>query len=351
MKHSMNLCWLVSLVLATGFVSVSSTTVRAAVRLAFLSSRQGPAQIYVLDEKGETKKVQLISDKSVFQSPQLSPDGRWIAFHSKHDSKPGLFIVRSSGGEPRHLTKEVARFLGWQYAWSPDSNRIAFLAHPGKKGADIHVVDIATAKIQRLTTGGARSPAWSPDGKSIAYMAWTGQPHTGLCVMKADGTDQRQLYRQTSARDTFPSWSSDSQQIAFQSYRREGGGIIGEVYVIDVNGGKPKMLLDKTFSVWNPAWSPDGTRIAVRTGFGGWGIDVVDVKTGKRTRCVSLNAGSTFFWYDAQRLVFEAKQDEHREIFLVKIGDEPVNLTNNSADDRLPRAVGPNRFGAQPNGE
>jgi VCBS repeat-containing protein len=34
------------------------------LRLAFLSSRQGAAQIYVLNEKGETKKVQLTSDKS-----------------------------------------------------------------------------------------------------------------------------------------------------------------------------------------------------------------------------------------------------------------------------------------------
>ena len=95
MNHSINLRWLVSLVVAIGFTSVGSATVWAGgdLRLAFLSSRNGPAQIYVLDENGETKKVQVSPGKSVYHSPQLSPDGGWIAFHSKHDSKPGLFVV------------------------------------------------------------------------------------------------------------------------------------------------------------------------------------------------------------------------------------------------------------------
>ena len=74
-------------------------------RLAFMSSRDGDAQIYVLHNAGATKKLQLTPPRSDCRSPQLSPDGRWIAFHSKHDDKkPGLFIVRSTGGEPRHLT-------------------------------------------------------------------------------------------------------------------------------------------------------------------------------------------------------------------------------------------------------
>ncbi len=350
MDQSKSVRWLVSLVVVTGFASMSSTTVWAdgSLRLAYLSSLKGPAQIYLLDENGKSKQVKVTSHKSDYRSPQLSPDGGWIAFHSQHDSKPGLFIVRSSGGAPRHLTKEVTRFLGWQYAWSPDSKRIAFLAHPGKKGADIHVVDIATGKVARLTTGGSRSPAWSPDGKSIAYMTWTGDPHTGLCVMKADGTDQRQLSSE-GHRDSFPSWSPDSRKIAFRIFRRVGGHR-SEVYVIDVKGGKPKKLLDKEFSVVGPAWSPDGTRIAVRTGADGWGIDVVDVKTGKRTRIIKIDGITPLFWYDADRLVFEAEQDGNREIFAVKIGDQPVNLTKNPASDRLPRSVGPNRFGVPTGG-
>lgn len=318
---------------------------QAALRLAYLSSRAGAPQICVLDEKGVIKTLEMAPARAHCSSPQLSPDGRWIAFHSQLKSKkPGLFVIRSAGGKPRHLSEGVTRFLGWQFAWSPDSKRIAFLAHPGKTGADIHVVTIATGIVARLTTGGARAPAWSPDGTSIAFMAWTGQPHAGLCVMKSDGTDQRQLYRETSARDSFPSWSPDSKTIAFQSYRKEGKGLVGEVFLIAVNGGNPKKLLDEKFSVWNPSWSPDGTRIAVRTGAGGWGLDVVDVTTRVRTRCAEGH--SPFFWVDANQLVFEAGQKEKRDIFGVTIGSEPVNLTNHPGNDRLPKTVGPNRFGA-----
>ena len=85
----------------------------------------------------------------------------------------------------------------------------------------------------------------------------------------------------------------------------------------------------------------------MRTGAGGWGIDVVDVETGKRSRCAK--GSSPFYWYDAQRLVFEADQDGKREIFAVKIGAQPVNLTKNPADDRLANTVGPNRFAAPAN--
>jgi len=68
--------------------------------------------------------------------------------------------------------------------------------------------------------------------------------------MKADGTDQRQLSSE-GHRDAFPSWSPDSRKIAFQNFRRspKGEGIVGEVLVIDVKGGKPKKLLDKKFCI------------------------------------------------------------------------------------------------------
>ena len=87
MNPSKNLRCLVSLILAAGFASVSGTTVWAGSRLAFLSSRKGPAQIYVLDEKGEARKVKLTPDKPACQNPQLSPDGRWISFCVLSDTK------------------------------------------------------------------------------------------------------------------------------------------------------------------------------------------------------------------------------------------------------------------------
>jgi Tol biopolymer transport system component len=314
-------------------------------RLVFLTTDDGIAQICVVDSDGKTKEVNVLPGQSVYRSPQLSPDGRWIAFHSTHDGKAALFVVPSNGGEPRHLTKGVSRFLGWQYAWSPDSKSIAFLAHPGKKGADIHVVDVSTRKTTRLTTGGSRSPSWSPDGTSIAYMAWTGQPHVGLCVMNTDGTGQRQLSSK-GHRDAFPSWSPDSRKIVFQVLRSVKGGVAGEVHVIDLQNGTTKKLLNQKISVWDPCWSPNGTHVAVRTGAGGqWGIDVVNVQTEKRTRCVSLSGGSSFFWYHNNRIVFTDKADGNQDIFSVAIGDPPVNLTKSAANDQLPRGVGPNRFG------
>ncbi|WP_315095764.1 S9 family peptidase [uncultured Cellulomonas sp.] len=71
-------------------------------------------------------------------APDVSPDGRWVAFlRAEPEGKPQVHVVESAGGEPVRLTD--APLGASEPRFSPDGARIAYLARvpePGRYGAD-----------------------------------------------------------------------------------------------------------------------------------------------------------------------------------------------------------------------
>lgn len=66
-------------------------------------------------------------------APQFAPDGRSAAFlRAEQGGKPQLFIVDSRGGEPRQITDQPLGVS--EFAWSPDSRRLAFCARVPEEG-------------------------------------------------------------------------------------------------------------------------------------------------------------------------------------------------------------------------
>lgn len=86
-------------------------------------------------------------------APQISPDGRLVAFlRSSADGPAQLHLVRAGGGEPMPLT---AADLGVsEFAWSPDSRRLVYVARvpePGRYGT-VEGLTAAAEPARRLTT-------------------------------------------------------------------------------------------------------------------------------------------------------------------------------------------------------
>ena len=75
--------------------------------------------------------------------------------------------------------------------------------------------------------------------------------------MRADGSNRRLLVG-GAGDDVEPAWSPDGTRIAFAS-TRDGRY---ELWAVDAGGGEPLRLVDAPGRQWAPAWSPDGSRVA-----------------------------------------------------------------------------------------
>lgn len=105
-------------------------------------------------------------------------------------------------------------------------------------------------------------PVPSPDGRWVAYVvgipSWEeNRINTDLWLVPAGGGTPRQLTAGPK-HDRHPTWSPDSQWIAFESNR---GGTF-QVYVIAANGGEARQLTTLSTEASQPVWSPDGRHLA-----------------------------------------------------------------------------------------
>jgi Tol biopolymer transport system component len=178
--------------------------------------------------------------------------------------------------------------------YSPDGTKLAYLRgrvvnstgnYSGSPDAmdSIWVLDTTTGHDQQLTTCHRCSPydyiSWSPDGSRLAFSETDQRGSSQLHLINADGTHRTQLtHFMPGWNSTQPTWSPDGSLIAFTFFivaSDPSQGIVYPTVNIDVIrpdgtwlGGLPG-LLDEPSGVGyggipylEPAWSPDGSRIA-----------------------------------------------------------------------------------------
>ncbi len=192
----------------------------------------------------------------------VSPDGKDIAFLSSYlrHNDPRLYVMDLEGDNVRALAPEVIAW-GTPPAWSPDGRKLAFVA--AEEGGmyriqrALYVVDLDGGNLTRL--GEAWSEvAWSPDGKLLAFAGADPRHDSGnLHVADPGGGEVRML---TEGCTTL-AWSPDGREVAC--------GAVG-LTVTDVETGQTRLIRENPESgvsrldVVGLAWSPDGSRLAVR---------------------------------------------------------------------------------------
>jgi Tol biopolymer transport system component len=156
-----------------------------------------------------------------------------------------------------------------------------------------------------------------------------------IYIMNPDGTDQRRLTHEKSA-DAAPNLSPDGSQIAFMSERAGGR----EIFIMNVDGTNPRQLTHSSKQGLGgiaPAWSPDGKRIAFRTGMPPFVLYVINVD-GTGLRKISDRGTAAPAWSpDGQKLVFQSRRTGNTEIFVMDSdGGNVKQLTFNASEDRAP---------------
>ncbi|KPK01892.1 MAG: hypothetical protein AMS20_12790, partial [Gemmatimonas sp. SG8_28] len=108
--------------------------------------------------------------------PQVSPDGRWIAYAvtttdlGANGRSTDLWLLAVGGGEPRRIS-DVRR--GGRHArWSPDGATIAYITTRADAG-EVRLYDVARGRSRRLAllSTGADGVIWSPTGSHLAFVS------------------------------------------------------------------------------------------------------------------------------------------------------------------------------------
>ena len=183
-----------------------------------------------------------------------------------------LIVADADGENPNTIMESSDPIMS--PAWSPDSRRLAYVSFEGS---------ISTIFVQTLRTGNRvkvssraginGAPAFSPDGRKLVLTLGGLDGNLDIHVLDLA---TREVTRLTSNRaiDTEGTWSPDGRTIYFTSDRSGGP----QVYRVGVNGGTPERITFEGSYNARPRLSPDGSKLAlVHLDRGNYRIAVLDL--------------------------------------------------------------------------
>ena len=219
-----------------------------------------------------------------------------IAFTTDRDGNLEIYSTRADGRDPRNLTNNLAND-----SW----------------------------------------PTYSPDGRFIAFYSDRDEQEE-IYVMRADGSRQTRVTVSPGVADFEPAWSPDGKRLVFGSAAISPDGSLGngDLYVIDIRHGRaagPARNLTRSPDAddFEPAWSPDGRRIAFDSNAADpENFDVYDIRPNGRdlrrlTDAAGFDGGPNYS-PDSRRLVFDTERNGNPDIYLMSASgahQTPLEMT------------------------
>jgi dipeptidyl aminopeptidase/acylaminoacyl peptidase len=310
-----------------------------------LKSGRRNADLWAVPADGGTPR-ELIGGEKSENTPRWSPNGRRLAFISTRDGAAQVYVADAGGGDVRKVT-DLAMGVVPPLVVSPDGTRVAFVSDVYPECQDEacnrrrkEEIEKNPVKVRRLTR--------------LLYRHWDEwRENVRHHVMVAD-VESRQVVDVTpgdfdappgQAEDDAIAFSPDSRELAFVSNRegndREAWTTNNDVWIVAASGGTPRKLTPGAGADVQPVFSPDGSTVFVRAqrrgGFESdrWYLDAYDRKTGtKRTVFESpdLSIGTYALSKDGSAIWFIAADQGREHLFVVPAaGGTPKRIAEGGA--------------------
>ncbi|HUO33426.1 MAG TPA: S9 family peptidase [Candidatus Acidoferrum sp.] len=356
MKWNVRGVWTLAAVMALGWTALGQEAPRRAITFEDLIS------------------MHRVSD------PQISPDGKWIAYsvstpdlEANHSTR-NIWIVPAAGGESRQLTQGGT---DERPRWSPDGSKVAFLSSRGGT-PEVYEVGLEGGDAVRVTSisTGADNELWSPDRKWIAFISrvypscktdacnaerdaqvdsskvkareydellyrhwtdWWDGKRSHLFVVSAEGGEARDLTPGANY-DVPPfnlgepeaiAFSPDSKELCFTASTDKDAAesTNGDLFTVQVSGtSEPARITTNKGNDWGPAYSPDGKWIAYRAQFtpgyesDRWRLMLYDRANAKHTDLTEnfdRNIESIAWSPDSRAIYFQAEDKAEMPVYRI----------------------------------
>jgi len=255
-----------------------------------LGANRNASNVWVMSTSGG--EATQLTQSGHDTAPAWAPDGKALAFLSSRDGNSQVYLLSMGGGEPKKLTTLSTGADLFQ--WSPDGKTIAFTS-----SVYLDCKDDACNSERDAEKEKSKVKARIYDHLLYRHWDhWSDGKRSHLFVAPVDGSATARDLTPTADYDIPPdgrgevsdfAFSPDSKEICYTAVldKVEAISTNGELFIVPAAGGEPKKITSNPGFDGNPVYSPDGKYIAYHAQLTAqyesdrWRVMLYDRKSGK----------------------------------------------------------------------